>query len=141
MDWITTFLANRKQRVVINESYSCWSDVTSGIAHGSVLGPILFSLYINDLRDLILNQVLMFANDTKLFRRISRNNSVDDITSMQRDIDSLVLWSNKWQLPFNISKCKFLHLNRSAPDRTYKIQNQTIEQVTVEKDLGIIIDN
>ena len=141
LDWITTFLTNRKQRVVINESYSCWSDVTSGIPQGSVLGPILFSLYINDLPDIILHQVLMFADDTKLFRRISRNNSVDDIASMQRDIDSLVLWSNKWQLSFNVSKCKFLHLGRSAPDRTYQIQNQIIEQVTAEKDLGIIIDN
>ena len=100
-----------------------------------MLGPILFSLYINDLPDIILNQVLMFADNTKLFRRISRNNSVDDISSMQRDIDSLVLWSNKWQLSFNVSKCKFLHLGRSAPDRTYQIQNQIIEQVTAEKDL------
>ena len=59
---------------------------------------------------------------------------------MQCDIDSLVLWSNKWQLPFNISKCKFIHLGRSVSDHTYQIHNQIIEQVTEEKDLGIIID-
>ena len=106
-----------------------------------MLGPILFSLYINDLPDSLHNQVLMFADDTKLFSRIHRNNSAHDISSMQQDINSLASWSNKWQMPFNVSKCKFLHLGRSAPDHTYQLCNQTIEQVTEEKDLGVIIDN
>ena len=120
VEWITAFLTDRKQRVVVNESYSCWSDVTSGIPQGSSLDPILFSLYINDLPASVHNQVLMFADDTKLFSRIHRSNSACDISNMQRDIDSLVLWSKKWQLLFNISKCKFLHLGRSAPDHTTK---------------------
>ena len=68
LDWITAFLVNRKQRVVVNDSHSSWSDVYSGIPKGSVLGPILFSLYINDLPKALQNQVLMFTNDTKLFR-------------------------------------------------------------------------
>ena len=138
-DWIANFLTNRKQRVIVNECHSCWSDVTSGIVQGSVLGPILFSLYINDLPDLIHNQVLMFADDTKLFSRIHRGNSAHDIISMQHDIDSLVLWSKKWQLQFNVSKCKFFHLGRSVLDHTYQIGNQTIEQVTEERDLGVLL--
>ena len=80
----------------------------------------------------------MFANDTKLFSRIHRDNSAHDITSMQHDIDSLVLWSKKWQLQF---KCKFLYFGRCIPDHTYQIGNQAIEQVTEERDLGVIIDN
>ena len=83
----------------------------------------------------------MFADDTKLFSRIHRKDSAQDISSMHQDINSLASWSNKWQMPFNISKCKFLHLGRSAPDHTYQLCNQTIEQVTEEKDLGVIIDN
>ena len=55
----------------------------------------------------------MFVDDTKLFNRICRNDSGNDIANMQHDIDSLILWSNKWQLPFNASKSKFLHLGRS----------------------------
>ena len=105
------------------------------------MGPILLSLYINDLPDSLHNQVLMFADDTKLFSRIHRKDSAQDISSMQQDINSLASWSNKWQMPFNVSKCKFLHLGRSAPDHTYQLCNQTIEQVTEEKDLGVIIDN
>ena len=128
-----------KKIIIVNECHSCWSDITSGIPQGSVLGPILFSLYTNDLPDSIHNRVLMFAADTKLFSRIHRDNSAHDITSMQHDIDSLVLWSKKWQL--QCSKCKFLYLGRSIPDHTYRIGNQTIEQVTEERDLGVIIDN
>ena len=63
-----------------------------------------------------------------------------DISNIQHDIDSL-LWSKKWQLPFNIFKCKLHHLGRSAPDHTYQICIQIIEQVTKEKDLEIIVDN
>ena len=74
LDWITAFLVNRKQRVVVNDSHSCWSDVYSGIPQGSVLGPILLSLYINNLPKALQNQVLMFADDTKLFHRLQRNN-------------------------------------------------------------------
>ena len=80
----------------------------------------------------------MFANDTKLFRRLQRNNSTYDIINLQQDIDSLVKWSNEWQLPFNVSKCKSLHLGRSNPNHIYRIQNQIVDQVTEEKDLGVI---
>ena len=73
LDWITAFLVNRKQRVVVNDSHSCWSDVYSGIPQGSVLGPILLSLN-NNLPKALQNQVLMFADDTKLFHRLQRNN-------------------------------------------------------------------
>ena len=141
LDWITAFLVNRKQRVVVNDSHSCWSDVYSGIPQGSVLGPILLSLYINDLPKALQNQVLMFADDTKLFHRLQRNNSTYDIINLQQDIDSLVKWSNEWQLPFNVSKCKSLHLGRSNPNHIYRIQNRIVDQVTEEKDLGVIINN
>ena len=69
--------------------YTCWSDITSGIPQGSVLDPILFSLYINDLPDSLHNQVSMFADDTKLFSGIHRKDSAQDISSMQQDNNSL----------------------------------------------------
>ena len=70
LDWIRSILENRQQPVVINGQYSTWSNVTSGIPQGSVLGPLLFVIYINDLPDTVLSQVFLFADDTKMYRQI-----------------------------------------------------------------------
>ena len=67
LSWIENFLFERKQRVVLNESYSNWTPVTSGIPQGSVLGPILFTIYINDLPDTLINTTKLFADDTKIY--------------------------------------------------------------------------
>ena len=141
LHWIECFLTNRKQRVTVNESFSPWSDVISGIPQGSVLGPVLFSIYINDLPKEIVNPVLLFADDTKIFSKVCRNSSLEDIAQIQRDIDKLFMWSMKWQLFFNISKCKSLHLGGFNPKYTYQMNSQPIEQVSNEKDLGITIDS
>ena len=86
LHWIECFLTNRKQRVTVNESFSPWSDVISGIPQGSVLGPVLFSIYINDLPKEIVNPVLLFADDTKIFSKVRRNSSLEDIAQIQRGI-------------------------------------------------------
>ena len=70
LDWIRSILEHRQQRVVINGQYSTWSNVTSGIPQGSVLGPLLFVIYINDLPDTVLSQVFLFADDTNMYRQI-----------------------------------------------------------------------
>ena len=117
-DWIKDFLNGRKQRVSVNGSFSDWSDVLSGIPQGSVLGPLFFTIYINDLSSSLKNKVLLFADDTKIYTTISRSHPS---SSLQDDIDSCVKWSSVWQLPFNISKCKLLHLGQFNPRHSYRM--------------------
>ena len=91
--WIQSFLLNRQQVVKVNgtESYSC--DVKSGVPQGSVLGPLLFVIYINDLPECISSNSYLFADDTKIFRQIS---SKEDAKHLQDDIDALDSWSKTW---------------------------------------------
>ena len=104
-DWIEQRLTDRRQRVVVDGEVSTWKSVLSGVPQGSVLGPILFLIYINDLVDSIASNVLKFADDTKLFRKV---NTDGDKQHLQNDRDRLVKWSEKWQM-FNFGKCKCLH--------------------------------
>ena len=91
-DWIEQWLTDRRQRVVVDGEVSNWKSVLSGVPQGSVLGPILFLIYINDLDDSITSNVLKFADDTKLFRKV---NTDGDKQHLQNDLDRLVKWSEK----------------------------------------------
>ena len=108
--WIRNWLAGRRQRVSINKSYNSWAPVTSGVPQGSVLGPLLFLIYINDLGTNIVSKMSKFADDTKLCH-IARN--PDDITELQDDINKLVEWANKWQMNFNVDKCSVMHIGHN----------------------------
>ena len=135
--WLESFLIGRKQKVVLNGEESDWTNVTSGIPQGSVLGPILFLIYINDLPDVVNSIVKLFADDTKIYANV---NTIENQERLQEDINNLMEWSNSWQLKFNKSKCKHLHLGRNT-DTTYKIEGENIEKITEEKDLGVTIDS
>jgi len=137
-DWIADFLAGRKQRVVINGKFSTWQEVKSGIPQGSVLGPILFVIYINDLPEVVSCAVKIFADDSKLYNRVKHSSGQE---SLQQDLEAAGVWSEKWQLLFNVGKCKVLHLGRSNPRTTYVLGAQNIEETTEEKDLGVLVDN
>ena len=109
--WICNFMSNCKQRVEVNGEFSQWHSVTSGIPQGSVLGPILFVVFINDLLDCVDSEVLMFADDTKLYRTIAHQS---DIQTVQNDINNLFNWSEKWLLRFHLDKSvKFYRLQRN----------------------------
>ena len=136
LEWIKNFLSERKQKVVLNGSNSKWTDVTSGIPQGSVLGPILFTIYINDLPDVVQNVAKLFADDTKLYTAV--NNTNDEI-KLQGDIDRLMQWSKDWLLTFNKSKCKHVHFG-PPNNAKYQMGGDIIIQSTEEKDLGITID-
>ena len=103
--WIHSFLTNRTQHVVVNNQSSSEQKVVSGVPQGSVLGPLLFVLYINDLPDKLESSSLMFADDTKIFKAI---NSENDIQALQRDLIKLEEWSSIWLLKFHPDKCKVL---------------------------------
>ena len=106
----------------------------SGVPQGSVLGPILFLIYINDLEDDIFSKVLKFADDTKVFRKVTNDT---DKQSLQDDLDKLVKWSEKWQILFNFGKCKCLHIGHGNMDEEYKMGGAVLGRTTKEKDLGI----
>ena len=106
-------LLNRRQRVVLNNSKSNWTEVISSVPQGSVLGPILFILYINDLPDAIRCVSKLFADDTKLYRTVD---SYGDSNMLQMDLYELDNWSESWQMKFNIQKCKVLHLAKKPKE-------------------------
>ena len=106
----------------------------SGVPQGSVLGPILFLIYINDLEDDISSKVLKFADDTKVFRKVTNDT---DKQSLQDDLDKLVKWSEKWQMLLNFWKCKCIHIGHGNMDGEYKMGDAVLGRTTQEKDLGV----
>jgi len=140
-NWIKAFLSNRTQEVVVNGSISTPSPVISGIPQGTVLGPVLFVIYINDLLDNITSGGLMFADDTKIYRQIT---SRSDALKLQSDINSLEEWSKIWQLHFNHDKCHVLTMGKFENIQhahQYIVYDNEIEHVFNEKDLGVTIDS
>ena len=101
LNWITDFLSGRQQRVVINDSRSSWQPVKSGIPQDSVLGPVLFLMYINTMPDKIASKVYLFTDDAKLYRQIEDKS---DVTRIHEDLQSLETWSGQSFLSFNIDK-------------------------------------
>ena len=110
----------------VNGCKSAWEEVTSGVPQVSVLGPILFLICINDLDSNLVFSILKFADDTKMFGKA--NNDYDRQT-VQRDLDSLLEWSDKWQMPFNSSKCVVMHLGKGNQEFTYYMGNQQLDIV------------
>ena len=110
LEWVRVWLEGRKQRVVLNGEASEWADVLSGVPQGSVLGPTLFLIFINDIdraMDVTSSVLLKFADDTKVARVVE---SQEQQAELQKTIDRLVEWSGEWQMLFNSDKCHILHL-------------------------------
>ena len=129
INWIEQWLTDRRQRVVVDGEVSSWKSVLSGVPQGSVLGPILFLVYINDLEEEVTGNILKFADDTKLFTKTKK---IGDKTNLQDDIDKLVKWSEKWQMLFNFGKCKCLHIGPGNTSMNYEMGG-TILSTTVKK--------
>jgi len=139
-EWIKSFLSNRKQAVKVNDSISHEEYVRSGVPQGSVLGPTLFLLFINDLPDHVNSEIRIFADDTKLFRKIE---STNDVTQLQSDLNSLKQWSDTWGLKFNAKKCAHIHVgNKFTPNYTMLDDNYPVvlKQNDSERDLGVILN-
>ena len=108
LKWIESFLSKRTQQVVLNGYKSGHKEVTSGILQGSVLGPLLFVIFINDLPDQVNSEIFLFTNDTKIFRNIK---CPDDQKILQDDINTMLQWADKWQLEFHPDKCVSMAIN------------------------------
>ena len=109
LNWTESFLTGRTQKVSVNGVHSSPINVTSGVPQGSVLGPTLFLLYINDINNNVNSTVRLFADDSLLYRPIW---SQTDHEILQKDLEMLTSWANKWQMSFNVSKCKVLSITK-----------------------------
>ena len=135
--WIVNWLSNRRQRVCVDGELSGWEKVSSGVPQGSVLGPVLFLIYINDLDDGIISKIAKFADDSKLGKSLC---SAADIRLLEDDLSSLEEWSVKWQMIFNVDKCSVMHLGKSNTKNQYKIGSDNLKSSDKERDLGVIVD-
>ncbi len=115
----------------MSESYSEWVNVLSGIPQGSVLGPLLFLIFVNDIQDSCHLGSSLYADDSKLFRHIKIS---ADTNKLQSDLDGLKEWFNKWQLKLNINKCKIVSYSRKSINvNDYFIDTTTLEHATTYK--------
>ena len=140
LKWIESWLSDRKQRVVINGKMSPWAAVTSGVPQGSVLGPLLFLLYINDIDEATGNSsfVRKFADDTKVGHEVK---SETDARYLEDTLEAMHSWAQDWGMSFNLSKCKIMHIGRGNPHHNYKVRGTPIEAVSEEKDIGVRISD
>lgn len=141
LTWIKKFLTGTRQRVLVNgEASSEWKEVYSGVPQGSLLGPLLFVLFINDLPQAVTHgsQVFFYAHDTKIFSKIT---DAQDCDKLQQDLDGLKQWTEKWLLNFQPEKSRHMPLGRTkVDDREYTMYGY-IEKTRLEKDMGVVIDD
>jgi ribonucleases P/MRP protein subunit RPP40 len=138
--WIRDWLTNRTQRVVINKNFSTWVPVRSGVPQGSVLGPLLFNIFINDLDDCVkANQLISkFADDTKVGQVLENQASAAEL---QTTLNELCTWATKWGMEFNVAKCHVMHVGRHNPRSAYTMNGLQLYTTASEKDVGVLISD
>ena len=138
LKWFRSYLSNRFQRVVITGVSSDWAPVSSGVPQGSILGPSLFIMYINDLPlSLRSSECLLFADDVKIFKRIT---CVNDCLDLQNDVHFISEWCSKWKMKLNYTKCVFINFSLKRAlniDFSYFLDGIPLKHVTSVKDLGV----
>ncbi len=138
LGWLKAWLTGRRQRVRVEESYSSYNNVTSGVPQGSVLGPLLFLIYINDLPQVVRHcKMKLFADDCKLYLCVR---SIEDAGLLQEDLQEVWGWCNRHQLVLALMKCSVLHLGpRNNPCLDYSIGGTALPTSSCIRDLGILI--
>ncbi|CAI2738296.1 unnamed protein product [Dicrocoelium dendriticum] len=136
LSWIADFLNGRTMRVKVNEAYSTPVQMTSGVPQGSVLGPELFKIFINDLPSELQMDCLVYADDMKLWMEVT---CLEDADRLQASLDILHDWSANWQLPINCEKCSVLSIGALEPFGIYHIGGVLLRTTILEKDLGVLV--
>ena len=128
-------------RVNTRGSYSDWIDVISGVPQGSVIGPLLFLCNVNDIPDWMINAIILFADDIKIWKKI---NDDQDSNGLQDDLNTLQQWSDRWLLGFNTPKCSVMHVGHNKDTKYYLKDNGSLvelKEIREEKDLGVVVTN
>jgi Reverse transcriptase (RNA-dependent DNA polymerase)/Endonuclease-reverse transcriptase len=138
LNWVSSWLTGRKQQVVLDGNKSQLEDVVSGVPQGSVLGPVLFLIFIRDLDRAVTGNVRLrkFADDTKIANRIT---GAEDSAELQRALDSMMEWARKWGMEFNPKKCKVMHFGLRNARHQYTMGGHILEETNEEKDVGVTI--
>ena len=138
LNWLKSFLSGSTQCVNVDGITSKWKEVISGIPQDSILGPLIFVIFINDILDEIkFNICKLFEGDCKLYGIV--NTATENKSQM--DLRKLEKWSKKWQLPFNATKCKVMHFGYQNLQQTYHLNGHALESSHIEKDLRVTIDD
>lgn len=138
LQWISSFLTDRSQRVVVENQSSTSAPVTSGVPQGSVIGPLLFLLYINDMPAKASSTTRLFADDSLLYRKIK---TIQDSIALQEDLDRLQKWEEDWQMSFNPSKCEVIRFSRkrNPTSASYSIHGQILTVAKTGRYLGVTL--
>jgi len=139
-NWLKAFLSDRTQQVMVNGSLSSQCNVTSGVPQGSVLGPVLFLVYINDIVADIRSQIRLFADDCLIYRTIR---SHEDHMILQEDLNNLSKWADSWKMMFNVSKCSIMQISMAHHKSTfaYTMYGDPLSIATEHRYLGILIND
>lgn len=138
--WIENYLSQRRQCVVLNGKNSGFVDVTSGVPQGSVLGPLLFLLYVNDISVGISSRIRLFADDCVVYKKIKDE---QDAALLQRDLESINTWCSTWQMKLNPKKCVHMCFTKKKKkiESHYRIENNLISNESTFKYLGVTLSS
>ena len=131
-------LSDRRQRVVINGVVSRWEKVESGIPQGSVLGLVLFIIFIEDIEESVASKILKFADDTKLIARVG---TVQEVERLRDDLRKLFQWAEDWQMMFNVDKCSVLHFGYNNVRVDLELGCKPLVAHESERDLGMMVQS
>ena len=142
LSWLKNYLHNRKQRVCYEGAFSDWSTIKAGVPQGSILGPLLFIIYINDIVSDISSNIRLFADDTSVYVKV--DNPTAAASTINSDLEKIKLWSQKWLVSFNPTKTESLVITKKrnkTPHPSVYFDNTIIKEVSEHKHLGLIISN
>ena len=142
LSWIKSFLFNRREQVMVSGRLSTPYAMPSGVPQGSVLGPLVFLAFVNDVDNCLTHtKILKYADDMKLYLEISDSDPAKSQEGLQEDLEAVSDWLNVWELNLATNKCTVVHFGRSNPKCSYSLCGSALKESSGEKDLGVYISN